>query len=126
MRVPRGLDRNTFEIVEGWPYVEGLLVDILATRVGLRVLRRWYGSDVPAFVDAPGTRAEILALLADIAAACDAIRDLDTGEAVVRFSHASDVKAGRDGQYGILCHFDDLFSGASHGIALERLMRAAA
>ncbi|CAK7257552.1 MULTISPECIES: hypothetical protein [unclassified Shinella] len=125
MRIPRGLDRDTFEIVEGWPYVEGLLIDVFGTRVGLRVLRRWYGSDVPNYIDAPGNRAEILALLADIAAATDTIRDLETGEPVVRFTHASQITAGRDGQYGVLCHFDDLFSGQSHEIALERLRAAA-
>ncbi|MCQ4630938.1 hypothetical protein GB927_012870 [Shinella sp. CPCC 100929] len=125
MRIPRGLDRNTFQIVEGWPYVEVLLIDVFGTRVGLRVLRRWYGSDVPDYVDAPGDRTEILELLADIAAATDTIRDLETGEAVVRFTHASEVTAGRDGQYGVLCHFDDLFSGESHDIALERLKAAA-
>lgn len=125
MRIPRGFHRETFEIIEGWPYVEGLLADVFSTRVGLRVLRRRYGSDVPNYVDAPGSREEILSLLADIAMATDTIRDLETGEAVVRFTHASEIKAGRDGQYAVLCHFDDLFSGESHDIALERLRAAA-
>lgn len=125
MRIPRGFDRETFEIVEGWPYAEGLLIDVFSTRVGLRVLRRWYGSDVPNYVDAPGNRDDILALLADIAVAADGIRDLETGEAIMRFTHASDIRAGRDGRYGILCHFDDLWFGESHAVGFERLRAAA-
>lgn len=111
MRIPRGFDRETFKIIEGWPYVESLLDDLLGTRKGSRVLRRGYGSDVPSFIDAPGNPAQILRLCAEIAVAADQIRDLETGEALVRFRLARDVSANRAGQYGLDFVFDYLVDG---------------
>jgi len=125
MRTPRGFDRQTFEIVEGWPYVLGLLIDMLGTRIGTLVLRRGYGSDIPAFVDAPGDRVRVLAMLADLAIACDRIRDLETGEPVVRFSAAQEMQADRGGRYGLVCVFDDLFTGTDRQVPLDRLAGAA-
>ena len=111
MRAPRGLDRDTFRIVEGWPYVESLLEDLLGTRKGTRALRRGYGSDVPAFIDAPGNAATVLQLCAEVAVAADQIRDLDTGEAVVRFRQAQEVSADAKGTYGLSFVFDYLVDG---------------
>lgn len=125
MRVPRGLDRQTFEIVEGWPYVMGLLTDAIETRRGTLVLRRGYGSDVPAFTDAPGDRMRLLSLLADLAIACDSIRDLETGEPVIRFHSAVDAEASRDGQYGLVCNFEDLFTGTLRSVPADQLVRFA-
>lgn len=121
MRTPRGLDRQTFEIVEGWPYVLGLLTDVIETRTGTLVLRRRYGSEIPAFVDAPGNRVQILAMLAELAIACDSIRDLETGEAVIRFSSAAEMDAGRDGKYDLVCTFDDLFTGTQRDVPISQL-----
>jgi hypothetical protein len=125
MRRPRGLDRHTFKVVEGWPYVEGLLLDILMTRRGTRVLRRPYGSDLPAFIDGPGNRVTILQMLADVAIACDQIRDLTTGEAVVRFHSAQELTADRNGQYGLVCAFEDLVEQTRREIRFDRLSEAA-
>ncbi len=125
MRVPRGLDRQTFEIVEGWPYALGLLTDVLETRRRTLVLRRGYGSDVPAFIDAPGDRTRILAMLAEVAIACDSIRDLETGEAIIRFHSAAEAEAGRDGRYGLTCIFDDLFTGVQRAVSADQLVRLA-
>lgn len=111
MRAPRGLDRETFRIVEGWPYVEGLLDDLLGTRKGTRVLRRGYGSDVPAFIDAPGNAATVLQLCAEVAVAADQIRDLETGEPVVRFRQTQEVSADAKGNYGLSFVFDYLVDG---------------
>lgn len=111
MRIPCGFDRETFKVVQGWPYVESLLDDLIGTRKGSRVLRRGYGSDVPSFIDAPGNAAQVLRLCAEIAVAADQIRDLETGEALVRFRQANDVSANRSGQYGMAYVFDYLVDG---------------
>ncbi len=125
MRTPRGFDPQTLEIVEGWPYVLGLIGDVIETRTGTLVLRRGYGSEVPAFVDASGDRVRILAMLADLAMACDSIRDLETGEAVVRFNSAAEMSAGRDGKYDLVCTFDDLFTGTRRDVAAGQLRSVA-
>lgn len=118
MEHPRGIDRQTFQITEGWPYVASLLDDALTTRIGSRVLRRDYGSDVPAFIDAPGSSPSILAMLGDVAEAADAIRNVETGAAVVRFSHSGAVTAGRAGRYSLDLYFDYLPDGSKRMIAL--------
>lgn len=125
MREPRGFDRNTFEIVEGWPYVESLLTDALTTRKGTRVLARHYGGDLPAFNDAPGNQSTILSMLADVAVACDQVRDLETGEEVVRYVTAEDVSASREGQYGLSLVFEYLPDNTLHRIELDGLSEAA-
>lgn len=101
MLAPRGLDRNTFRIVEGWAYVTCLLDDALGTRIGTRALRRGYGSDLPAYIDAPGDTATVLMLTFDLVMAIDQIRDIETGEPVARLLRAAEASAGRDGQYGL-------------------------
>lgn len=125
MRVPRGFDRKTFAVIEGWPYVESLLADALTTRKGTRVLARQYGADIPAYVDAPGNAETILAMLSDVAIACDQIRDLETGETVVRFVSASSVRANRSGQFGLSLTFDYLPEETRNTIDLARLEVAA-
>lgn len=125
MREPRGFDRNTFEIVEGWPYVESLLTDGFTTRKGTRVLARYYGGDLPAFVDAPGNQPTILLMLAHVAEACNQVRDLETGEAVVQFVTAEDISASREGGYGIALVFDYLPDGTQRRIELDGLSEAA-
>lgn len=125
MRVPRGFDRKTFAVVEGWPYVESLLADALSTRKATRVLARRYGSDIPAYVDAPGNVETILATLSDVAMACNQIRDLETGEAVIRFVSAQDVGADRRGRYALSLTFDYLPDDTQNTIALDRLEVAA-
>lgn len=121
MRTPRGFDRKTFAVVEGWPYVESLLADALSTRKGTRVLARYYGSDIPAYVDAPGSIETILAMLSDVAMACDQIRDLETGDAVVRYVTAEEISASREGKYGLSLIFDYLPDDTQRAVSLEGL-----
>lgn len=118
MRVPRGLDRNSFQVVEGWPYVQGLIFDVLGTRVGTRVLRRGYGGDAPAFVDAPGNAATLLRLIAQAAVAIDQLRDLSTGEAIVRLQRGIKVAAARDGKYSLQIAVRTLWDGEDRTLDL--------
>lgn len=118
MEHPRGFDRQTFTVVEGWDYVHSLLQDALSTRIGSRVLRRYYGSDIPAYIDAPGTAPVILALLADVAEAADAIRNVETGEAVVRFEQSGEVKASRKGEFSLDLYFTYLVDGTRRALTI--------
>jgi hypothetical protein len=56
-----GLNRRTGQVLTDWAHVVQSIEDILTTRVGTRVLRRQYGSDVPGLIDAPMTDASLLA-----------------------------------------------------------------
>ena len=42
-----GIDRRTGRVISGWPHVEQSLHVIFTTRIGERVMRRWFGSAVP-------------------------------------------------------------------------------
>ena len=48
-----GLDRNTGRLMEADAHLAQSIADILSTPIGTRVMRREYGSDLPALIDAP-------------------------------------------------------------------------
>lgn len=52
-----GMDRNTGRQIEGDAHLAQSIADILTTLVGTRVMRRDYGSLLPALIDAPGNAA---------------------------------------------------------------------
>ena len=48
-----GLDRNSGRLMEADAHLAQSIGDILSTPIGTRVMRREYGSDLPALIDAP-------------------------------------------------------------------------
>jgi|EndMetStandDraft_5_1072996.scaffolds.fasta_scaffold08448_5 uncharacterized protein len=55
-----GMDTRTGKRLSGFAHVEQSLADIFTTRIGSRIMRRSYGSDVLTLQDAPATEAVIL------------------------------------------------------------------
>jgi len=55
-----GFDRTTGRPLEGWAHVQQSLDVLFRTRIGSRVLRRTYGSAVPALLGRPINRATVL------------------------------------------------------------------
>lgn len=45
-----GLDRETGGTITGWEHVEQSVRDIYTTRFGERIMREWYGSNVPVLL----------------------------------------------------------------------------
>lgn len=45
-----GIDRNTGKRLVGWPHVVQSLLVLFSTRIGSRIMRRAFGSDVPALL----------------------------------------------------------------------------
>ena len=63
----QGLDASTGATLAGIDHLRQSIGDILTTRIGTRVMRRDYGSDLPGLVDrpmSPGLRVEIFAATA--------------------------------------------------------------
>lgn len=54
-------------ILSGWEHVEQSIGKILTTAIGTRVMRREFGSEVMALIDAPMTDRVVLALYVAIA-----------------------------------------------------------
>ena len=50
-----GMDRTTGRRITGEDHLRQSITDILTTPIGSRVMRREYGSDLPALIDAPIT-----------------------------------------------------------------------
>ena len=48
-----GMDRTTGRQIAGEDHLRQSITDILTTPIGSRVMRREYGSDLPALIDAP-------------------------------------------------------------------------
>lgn len=65
----RGMDRATGKAIDGSAHLAQSIADILTTPVGSRVMRRDYGSLLPALIDAPFNAATRIRLYAATAAA---------------------------------------------------------
>ncbi len=48
-----GMDRHSGQVLAGDAHLSQSITDILTTRIGERVMRRDYGSRLPALVDSP-------------------------------------------------------------------------
>jgi phage baseplate assembly protein W len=57
-----GMNRNTGKPLDGEAHLKQSIGDILTTPIGSRVMRRDYGSRIPALIDAPMNQAAKLDL----------------------------------------------------------------
>lgn len=64
-----GMNRRTGKALAGFDHLRQSVEDILSTRLGTRVMRRDYGSDLPGLVDRPMNAALVTALYAATAGA---------------------------------------------------------
>lgn len=87
-----GSSIHSFAPLDGFAHVEQSIRDILTTPVGSRVLRRDYGSQIPALLDRPMNRDTTLDF---IIATADA---LDRWEPRVRLERCVFVEAQADGR----------------------------
>jgi len=67
---PHGMDRNTGKPLSGLNHLRQSLIDILTTRVGLRVMQRDYGGSLPHLIDNPTNQFFAVDLYVAIAQAC--------------------------------------------------------
>lgn len=65
----QGIDAENGKALSGISHLQQSIRDILTTRVGTRVMRREYGSDLPNLVDNPLNDATKLDLFAEVAIA---------------------------------------------------------
>lgn len=65
----RGMNRDTGKAVDGAQHLAQSITDILTTPIGSRVMRRDYGSQLPALIDAPFNAATRIRLYAASATA---------------------------------------------------------
>lgn len=54
------IDRFTGDYITGWPRCRQSIATILTTRIGTRVLRRWWGSDFINAMDKPSVREVLM------------------------------------------------------------------
>ena len=67
----QGLKRAQGGLTNGWAHVVDSVTDILTTRIGTRVMRRDYGSEIPALIDQPMSDPVLLAIYTAVADAID-------------------------------------------------------
>src|ERR1035437_2022285 len=67
-----GINRYTGQVISGWPDVLQCLGVIFSTRIGERVMRRWFGSMVPELLGSNMTNPTILRFWTAIIVAIDA------------------------------------------------------
>ena len=93
--ISHGVDRFTGQPLEGWDHVVQSIGVILTTRIGSRLLRRWFGAGVPGLLDENGTEDTLLAFRERIAEALW----LHEPRFMVTFVHVT--QAERTGVFGL-------------------------
>lgn len=48
------IDRETGELIQGWPRIRQSIIVILTTRLKTRLMRLWFGSEFAGMQDKPG------------------------------------------------------------------------
>lgn len=87
----QGVSQHTFQSLDGFDHVVQSIGKIVTTPIGSRVMRRDFGSRVPALIDAPlneQTRLDFVVATAEA---------LERWEPRVRLEHVSLVEADADG-----------------------------
>ncbi|PZR37184.1 GPW/gp25 family protein [Caulobacter segnis] len=65
----RGIDRDTGQPISGPAYLRQRIANVLTTAIGSSVMRRDYGSEIPAMIDMVVNPANVLLLYGAIAGA---------------------------------------------------------
>ena len=95
--VGTGMDRRTGAALSGWPHVAQSIEVILTTRIGERMFRRVFGSQVPKLLGEPLTNPTIVRFFAAVIAAIELweprfrVRSID----VIDGNSAERLRAGR-------------------------------
>jgi phage baseplate assembly protein W len=73
-----GIDRDTGQLLDGWPHVIQSIMLIITTAYGERMLRRWFGSAIPHLLGENLTTPTVVRFFAALIAALE-VREVDTG-----------------------------------------------
>lgn len=94
-----GMDRNTGRARADLEHIRQSIGDILGTPIGTRVMRRNYGSLIPALIDRPVTQATLLQVQAAAVDAIDRWEPRVRVQAVALLDNTADtVNALRNGK----------------------------
>jgi phage baseplate assembly protein W len=73
-----GINRETGQLLDGWPHVIQSIMLIITTAYGERTLRRWFGSAIPHLLGENLTTPTVVRFFAALIAALE-VREVDTG-----------------------------------------------
>lgn len=66
-----GIDRFTGKVIDGWPHVVQSIQVIFTTRFGERVMRTWFGSEVPQLLGRNMVPSTVVAFFSAIVTAIE-------------------------------------------------------
>lgn len=73
-----GIDRESGRLLDGWPHVVQSIMVIFTTSFSERVLRRWFGSNVPGLLGENLTTSTVVQFFSAVIASLE-VREVDTG-----------------------------------------------
>lgn len=109
-----GMDAQTGRPLAGWDHVLQSLVIIFSTRIGERVMRRWFGSNVPGMLGRNMTPPTYLRFLTALYTA------VTLWEPRYRIIRISVLTAERDGATGLLIEGEYMPRGHLGDFTVER------
>lgn len=86
-----GVNRNTGDALGGYQHLMQSIIDIMTTKIGTRVMRRDYGSEIPDLIDRPQGNDTVLEVTMALGEA------LEKWEPRFRLSRVAITDAGPDG-----------------------------
>lgn len=108
-----GLNAATGAALSDWPNVQQAITKILTTRIGTRVMRRTFGSDLPDMIDRKMTAQNVLLVYSAAAAAIEkweprfrmlvgSVEELNAAGQVVLNLHGLYYPLGHLGDYSVV------------------------
>jgi hypothetical protein len=92
-----GINRETGAVLAGWPHVQQSLGVIFSTAFGERVMRRWFGSAVPALLGRNLINSTVLRFWTAICTAIDLWEPRFRITKITALASATEARAGKIG-----------------------------
>lgn len=103
MTVGTGMDRNTGKLISGWDHVLQSIVIIITTGIGERMLRRWFGSQIPQLLGESMNKQTIVAFFAALVTALE-VKEPTTGlprEPRFKIVRIKPISVDRSGKFAV-------------------------
>ncbi len=106
----KDIDRETGELISGWPRIRQSIRTILTTRIGSRLMRLWWGSEYLDLQDKPAMQEVFMRSIVSAAAA------INKYEPECKVTKSSIDELGPDGFAAMSIYGDDILNNSARRV----------